>query len=200
MSLLIDGSLEFIHIPKTAGKWIELVCGYLAFPVGSRHDYGSRLAPTFAVARAPYLWMRSAHAYLKTRHHLATKTGFKGWFHDNAYRKIGTLKSLGNPNAPLDDVLDEYLRRMPGEYSAATLGWLIAADKLVDMLYLHRDLKELFAPLEHGDVLLQRMASIHPYNVSDNKSDVEDPDWIDRLILKEKAYYQHVLPRGVSHD
>lgn len=201
MSFIIDGRIEFIHVPKTAGKWIESCClGYIE-PFGHRHSGVLTQLPSFAVARAPYLWFRSAHAYCKQRAHIRSRGAAKDWFQDTEYRKIGQLKSLGKINASLDDVLREYLSTMKGEYSRATLFWLKGATVLVDMFRLYTDLRAVTLGLsaEAGKSIRKKMGR-PPVNVSQNKVDVKNTVWIEKLIDAEQEYYDYVLPKGVQHD
>lgn len=203
MSFIIDNAIEFLHVPKTAGMWICHVCRGHIEPIGHRHGterYRLDL-PSFAVARSPYPWLRSARA--TTQRVLDTIAGknSKGFFGDNEFRKIGSLKTLREVGVSMDAVLEEYLRRMPGEYSRVCLRYFENATHMVDSKALRDDLRYLFSEYcDNAPTLIKRLHNDPPVNASPNKRDCKSVGLVDKLIEAEQVYYDYTVQRGVEHD
>lgn len=200
MSYIVDQTVEFLHIPKTAGCWIEHICKPFIRPAGTNHDFGRHCTnrkgdlPSFAVARDPYSWMKSCVGYTQKRWIIVEKN-YPGWFLQCPYRNIGQLKSLRKRNAHINDVLKEYLNKMPGEYTKASMHWYIHADRLVKFDHLPDDffayLRALKVP--HAGSIERKGRATEPMNTSKEKQKWSDVDTglITALREAEHGWYEY---------
>lgn len=204
MSFMIDHHVEFVHVPKAAGMWIESCCKPHIELLGSRHDLGKHtVLPSFAVARAPYPWFCSAKNYTqKTIDTLAGKNA-KGWFQNSPFAKIGSLSSLKVKDITLEEVIQQYLKEMPGKYSKAALEYYNSVDRLVDMMYLRESFIDVVTKFRvpQRKPIISRAEMLKPVNTSPGAGiHPNNSGLIDLLIEAEHAYYSHVCKRGVTHD
>ncbi|HUV74226.1 MAG TPA: hypothetical protein VMW79_07950 [Anaerolineae bacterium] len=199
MSFIIDGTCEFIHIPKTAGVWIENVCKPWIEIAGTNHDRGGRHSGaltkmrSFAVAREPYSWMQSCVGYTQKRWIIVEKN-YPGWFLQCEYKRIGRdLKTLRIKNVHVNKVLEEYLKKMPGEYSRATLTWYENADRLVNFGHLHDDLMATLRAFKcpHAHRIEVKAKNTEPMNTSKDKQTQASPELIQALREAEHEWYDH---------
>lgn len=201
MSFIIDETCEFIHVPKAAGRWVENVCHPWTKIAGTKENHGHihSLAltdlPSFAVARDPYSWMKSCVGYTQKRW-LVIEKGWPGWFGDTEYRKIGLeLKSLRTRHVHIDKVLKEYLKRMPGEYSRASLLYYEGVDRLVSFGHLYHDtmaaLRAFRCP--HAMHIDAKARVTGPMNTSKDKQTWSaDPKLIAQLREAEHEWYEYM--------
>lgn len=197
MSFLIDHKMEFIHIPKTGGMWIENVCKPHIELVGNkgRHDTDRHVnnVRSFAVARSPYSWLKSCLGYTQQRWIIVEKN-LPGWFQECPYREIGKLQSLRTKCQKMDVFVNEYLRKLPGEYTRATMEYYKNADVLIDFDGLTDNLINLMyrCKVPHAHEIEHRARETDPLNVSKENQNEASPELIERLNDVELDWYDYM--------
>lgn len=204
MSFLIGNELEFVHIPKTAGCWIEHCCrGYIKV-LGNRHDLGrhsSRYA--FAVARNPLSWLESAFYYIRPRLNIASVKLSKkrkfNWFPVSQFQEIGQLEALSDRKAIVDDFIKEYLKRCPGTYSKAAITYYEQVDRLISFEDLRPQLFHLFnrkLKSHQAKVICPRVMESEATNVSPRPAKKHaDERLLARIIEADREWYDYVQRR-----
>lgn len=199
MSFLIDGKIEFIHIPKTAGCWIEHVCKPWIKLIGTNHDGGRHTVDrcadvvTFAVARSPYSWLKSCLGYTQKRW-VIVERNYPGWFLQTPYREIGMLPSLRVKDQRMNEFLEEYLEELPGEYSRATLQYYANSDRLISFDTLQESFIKLLYRLKcpHANRIEYKAGQTKPLNVSKEKQSEASDELRSALMDAEHEWYEHI--------
>jgi len=170
MSFLIDNALEFIHVPKTGGMWIEHGCKPWITMVGNnRHDTGGNTGHlSFCVARTPYRWLCSLLAYTKRRWVVVEK-GYPGWLLQTPFKEIGMMDCLKEKECNPENFITHYLDKLPGVFSQAYLQYLDNADRAIFMDAHFRKRTCDFmrrCGIQHGERIANQLKQLNPMNVS----------------------------------
>ena len=203
MSFLINNQVEFIHIPKTAGVWIEHTFHDWIKLVGNRHDTGKNSDLwSFCVAREPVQWLTSAFFYIRPRLDITSirissmkkKWIPQNWFPASQFTNIGKLLTLSDRKATVNDFIAEYLREMPGEYSRAVSEYTKNADRVLDFNRLRPQLLSMVEYRLKSHIVTKvkgRILEGEPRNVS-KKPEVVTVDPKHVAALREEPFYENL--------